>query len=503
MAATRTYLQAGAVEVLDGFEDTLTEENFDEYQEWMSGALQSHMKILLGAFMGSGKTGCSLHAFYSLWRQGKVRKALVIAPKNVAADTWPDELLEWDFARELHYAVIVGDESTRLRALEEEAEIYIINRENVRWLYETKGLLWFKQFDVLIYDEASRLKSGNKKTSGNKRKDGRKTRKRRSEFGYVAKIAHRTPRVWELAGTPNPNGLIDLWGPVYALDKGERLGTSLTKFRERWFRYNMYKRTYEPFDHSEKEIMERLQDIMYVLKEEDYLKLPPLQVRDRWVTLEPRHMKMYREFERTLALEEYDVEAQTNAILCNKLLQFANGSIYSQADMTDPDWSPTTPPEAKHVHNRKLDELGSVFEEAAGHPVLIAYSYKFDVHAIKKRYPWVRVYGQDKNDLRDWNSGKVRAMVLHPASAGHGLNFQKGGNIAVWYGLNWSLELYQQFNKRLHRRGQERSFVRLHRILARGTNDAFVAQRLTERAVTQDRITDAVRVRMEDIRRAA
>ena len=500
---TRIYLQPEAEAVVNGFPVTLTENDFEEYQWWMSRLLQKNEIVLLGAFMGSGKTATTLHAFHKLWKTGKARRALVIAPLNVAKDTWPDEIMCWDFARELHYSVIAGDEDTRSKALEEEADVFIINRENLRWLYEKKGIRWFRQFDVLIYDEASRLKAGNKRTTPNVRKDGSVSQRRLSEFGYVGKIRHQFKWVWELAGTPNPNGIIDLWGPIYILDKGERLGRSLTKFRERWFRHNQYTRKWEPFDHSEGEVMSRLKDVFYCLKEEDYLKLPPLQVVDRWVRLDPKHMKMYRDFEKTLALEEYDVEAANNAILCNKLLQFANGSIYAEDDDPEEAWNPNRKPVAKHVHNRKLDELGSIFEEAAGRPVLIAYSYKFDIHAIKKRFPWVRAYGETPNDIRDWNAGKLRAMILHPASAGHGLNFQHGGNIAVWYGLNWSLELYQQFNKRLHRRGQKGSFVRLYRILARDTNDARVAENLESKAVTQDRITDAVRVRIEDIRRAA
>ena len=499
----RQYYQPDVEGILNGFPVTLTENDFEEYQWWMSRLLQENEIVLLGAFMGSGKTATSLHAFHALWKKGAARKALVIAPLNVAKDTWPDEIMAWDFARELHYSVIVGDEDTRFEAVAEEADVYIINRENLRWLYETKGIRWFDQFDVLIYDEASRLKAGNKRTKPNTRKDGSVSRRRLSEFGYLGKIRSKFKWKWELAGTPNPNGIIDLWGPIYILDKGERLGTSRTKFLERWFRYNIYTRTYEPFDHSEEQVMDRLKGVFYYLREEDYLDLPPLQVIDRWVNLSPKHMKMYRNFEKTLALDEYDVEAANNAVLCNKLLQFANGSVYAEEDDPEEDYDPNRKPVAKHVHNRKLDELGSVFEEAAGRPVLIAYSYKFDIHAIKKRYPWVRAYGETPNDLKEWNSGKLPAMILHPASAGHGLNFQHGGNIAVWYGLNWSLELYQQFNKRLHRRGQKGAFVRLYRILARGTHDARVSEVLTDKAINQDRITDTVRVRLEDIRRAA
>lgn len=498
---TRLYLQPEAYGLVEGFDRTLTYEDFDEYQQWMSKLMQEHDAVLLGAFMGSGKTGTALHAFYEKWKTGEFKKGLIIAPLNVAKDTWPDEIMVWDFARELHYSVIVGDEDTRLEALEHEADLYIVNRENIKWLYELKGARWFRQFDIMIYDEASRLKGGDKKTKkGKPRKDGTVKPRSRSEFGYTAQVRRMIPKVWELSGTPSSNGLIDLWGPGYILDYGERLGTSLTAFRNRWFRHDQYRKTWEPFDHSEEQIMSALKDVMYVLREEDYLELPPLEVRDRYVHLEPRHMDMYRRFQRTLALDEYDVEAVNNGVLANKLLQFANGSIYSEADQDDPDWTPTTPPVAKHIHNRKLDELGSIFQEAEGAPVLIAYTFKFDVHAIKKRYPWVRVYGETPNDLKDWNQGKLRAMILHPASAGHGLNFQHGSNIAVWYGLNWSLELYQQFNKRLHRRGQKGEFVRLYRILARDTHDHWVAQTLENKAATQDQIVEYVRVNMERIR---
>lgn len=497
----RTYYQPDVVEVLDGFEITLTEGDFEDYQKWMSDLMQKNDIVLLGAFMGSGKTACALHAFKKCRDRGDVKKALVIAPLNVAKDTWPDEILAWDFAREFTYSVIVGDEERRRAALEIDADVYIINRENLRWLYETIGIRGW-EFDCLIYDEASRLKSGDKKTKKVMRKDGSWSRPRMSHFGYLRKVRHKFKKVWELSGTPAPNGVIDLWGPVYILDNGERLGRSITAFRERWFRQNPYTRAYEPFDHSEAEITEKLKGVFYCLKEEDYLKLPPLVVKDRWVRLSPSDMAKYKEFERTLAWKEYNVEAATSGVLCNKLLQFANGSIYAEEDNEDPeDWRKKSV--AKHIHNRKLDELGSIFEEAAGRSVLIAYSYKFDVQAIKKRYPWVRVYGETPNDLRDWNAGKLRGMVLHPASAGHGLNFQRGGNIAVWYGLNWSLELYEQFNRRLKRRGQQAETVWLYRILARGTNDEAVADRLESKAVTQERITDAVRVRMEDIRARA
>jgi SNF2 family DNA or RNA helicase len=502
-ADVRTYYQADVVKVLDGFPVTRTAADFEDYQKWMSDLMQKNEVVLLGAFMGSGKTATALHAARKCLDRGEIKKILVIAPLNVAKDTWPDELMVWDFARRFTYSVIVGDAATREAALAQEADIYFINRENLRWLYEKVGMVgWF--WDCLIYDEASRLKAGDKKTKGNIRMDGTASRKRMSEFGYLTKVRHKFKKVWELTGTPAPKGVIDLWGPAYILDRGKSLGTSRAKFLERWFRYDQYSRTHEPFDHSEGEILERLKGVMYCLKEEDYLDLPPIKTVDRWVNLTPLQMRQYKKFEQTLALEEYNVDAATNAVLCNKLLQFANGSIYAEEDgdpMDAPDLKRKSV--AKHIHDTKLQELGSVFEEAGGRSVLIAYSYKFDIQSIVKRYPFVRVYGSTPNDLQDWNRGKLKAMILHPASAGHGLNFQKGGNIAVWYGLNWSLELYQQFNKRLARRGQESDCVWLYRILARNTMDGSVAERLIERAITQDRITDNFRVRMEEVARWA
>ena len=346
----------------------------------------------------------------------------------------------------------------------------------------------------MIYDEITRLKSGRLRSPG-KKKGAANTG---AEFRHLVQSRHKYKYVWGLTGTPATEGLTDLWGPIYLLDRGERLGSTRTKFLDRWFSYNQYKYKHIPFGHSEEEILDRIKDVMFCFKEEDYLELPPLVVKDRWVTLDPKHMDMYRKFKRTFVLNELDIEAINSAVLVNKLCQFANGSVYSNVDENeDPEDHRSSKPEAKYVHDRKLSELESVFAESGGQPILIAYTYKFDVYAIKKRFPWVRVYGETPYDLEHWNRGKLRALVLHPASAGHGLNFQAGGHIAVLYGLCSSLELYSQLIKRIHRRGQKSDHVRLYRLLARGTHDGEVANALAEKGVTQERIVDRLKVSLE------
>lgn len=492
----RRYWQPDVVEFVYGFERTLTTDDFDDYQWKMIELLLDHPALILGAFMGSGKTGCALYAAWKLIKAGAINKALVVAPLAVARDTWPEEILTWDFARELSYSVVVGSAEERLAALRQQADIHIVNRENYRWLLTTVGLRRWP-WDLLIYDEISRLKGGKRRRPKTRNAEGRKESGRLSEFGVLVRSREKFSRVWGLTGTPASNGIIDLWGPVFLLDNGLRLGSTRTKFLNRWFYTNPYSHKSIPHDHSEGEILDRIKDVMYCFDENEYSDLPPLVKRDRWVDLEPKHMQMYRRFERTLLLDEFDIEAVNSGVLANKLLQFANGSVYSDEDDPEAPYDKKKRPKAEHVHDRKLHELESVFSESGGRSVLIAYSYRFDLYAIKKRFPWVRVYGETNHDVRDWNAGKLRAMVMHPASAGHGLNLQWGSNIMCWFGLNWSLELYQQFNKRLHRRGQE-DRVWMYRILARGTKDGVVADALEEKGATQNRIVDAFRVSLKE-----
>lgn len=452
------------------------------HQRWMVELQRDTPYVLLGSYMGSGKTASVLTALKDKLDAGQVRRVLIVAPLLVAETTWPDEIDEWEHTHDLSYEIITGTEPRRRGRLRKAADIHIINRENVPWLVKELGDDW--PYDALVWDESSRLKAGKKRTAGGTkvREDGTVKKPQLSEFGAACRIRRHLKTVVELTGTPAPGGVHNLWGQIYLLDQGQRLGATRTEFERRWFAKDPYTRRMVPFRHSEKEIMRRVKDVMFVLKEEDYADLPPLVVNTVHARLPEKAMKEYRRFERTLVAEEYDVEAVNRGVLTNKLLQFANGSLYNE-DGDD-----------LYVHDAKLKALDSIVEEAAGQPILVAYSFQFDKRAILKRYKNAVVLGEDSTVVRRWNSGEIKMLLCHPASAGHGLNLQQGGNIAVWYGLPWSLELYQQLNKRLHRDGQKADRVFLHHIVAPGTVDEVVMAALQERGATQETITDVVRV---------
>jgi len=480
-----------AIELIYGApEEILTYDDFREYQKWMAQKIIELYGVYLGAEMGLGKTAAVLYAISVLVRTGEIENVLIIAPLRVAEETWPEEIAKWDFARHLTYRVVTGDNAERRAALKRKATITIVNRENLLWLLKGIGMKRWN-FDMIVYDEASRLKKGVERTNPQPRKDGTTPDPRYTELGCLLRVWGKTKKIVELSGTPSPNGLIDLYGPIKAIDRGERLGTSKDAFTRRWFTEDRWTRKIEPKVHAEDDIMSRIGDIFFSLKEEDYLKLPPLIPVDHVVHLTKKEMAGYREFEKETAFEVLDrwgepevIEAVNNGVLTGKLLQYANGSLYREDKS------------AFKIHDHKLDVLESIMEEAAGTPVLVAYSFQFDRDAIKKRFPYARIFGENKNDKRDWDDGKIKMLVTHPASAGHGLNFQKASNIAVWYGLTWSLELYRQFIKRLHRSGQKADKVFLHRILTAGTVDYDVLDVLDDRGATQDQITDRVRVRL-------
>lgn len=480
-----------AVELLYGPpRSLLTEADMRPYQRWMSEKMCGLRGTLIGAEMGLGKTGSSIHAMVGMLKGGTILNPLIVAPLYVAEWTWPDEFRTWAFSRDVSFRVVTGTEEERLAALRYPAEVTIINRENLRWLDEQyEGRPW--PFDSIWYDEVSRLKQGLIRVRQSKEQRKKGVKAGFTELGVIHKRRAQTKRFVGLSGTPAPNGLIDIWGPIFACDAGQRLGTSITAYKQRWFKEDKYDYSITAFPHSEKEIMDRVGDVFFSLRSEDYLTLPQLVPLNHAIKLPNKARTIYHQMENEMGVEMVNragdpvfVEAVNNGVLTSKLLQLANGSIYDETGEDIP------------VHDAKLDVLESIMEEAAGKPVLVAYSFRFDLKLIRKRFPYVRVLGESMSDIRDWNNGEIRMLLTHPASAGHGLNIQHGSNIAVWYGLTWSLELYLQFLKRLHRPGQKADRVFLHHIIAEDTVDENVLAVCARKGATQDQITDAVRVRL-------
>ena len=445
---------------------------------------------LLAVEMGMGKTVTTATAVRWLLDLCMVRRVLIVAPLRVAQKTWPDEFEQWEHLRVLHWKSLVGTigqklSPTKRRALLLEflndplGEIAIINRENVVWLYKTLQELkipW--PFDMMVYDESSRLKEGKTRTG----------RRNISEFGVYSKVRKYMDYVIELTGTPTPKGLIDLWGQIVVIDQGERLGTSKTAFLSRWFESDYNGWNFTPYAHSEDDIMSRIGDIMVSMKARDYIELPPAIPNPIYVDLTPQQEKDYKRFQKELALEEFDIEAVNRGVLTGKLLQYANGSVYR----TDNDVEPPTR-EIVHIHDHKLSALESIVAETNGANLLVAYSFRFDLDRIKKKYPKARE-ATEPGALDAWNRGEVAMLLAHPASIGHGMNLQFGGHHVVWYGLNASLELFQQFNARLPRPGQKSDYVMIHMILCRNTFDERLLSVLGSRDATQDRLTEAVKL---------
>jgi len=429
----------------------------------------------LGLFldMGLGKTVITLTAIQELmYNRFEVSRVLVIAPKRVAEDTWTREHAKWDHLKELKISKVLGDERQRVRALQEDADVYVIGRDNVIWLTDCyfqqmrKGWL----FDMVVIDELSSFKNPQAK-----------------RFRALRRAMPFTKRVIGLTGTPSPNSLIDLWAELYLLDRGERLGATLGEYREKYFRpgarsgYVVYK--WEPFRNAQKEIEEKISDICVSMGAADYLELPERIDNIIPVQLSPAEMAAYRkmETEQLLQIGGNDIAALNAAAVMNKLLQIANGSVYSVDG------------EVIRIHRAKLDALSEI-TDTADSPVLVFYSYQHDLAAIQSRIRDTRVL-ESAEDIADWNAGKTHVLLAHPASIGYGLNLQEGGHIIVWYGLTWSLELYQQANARLHRQGQEKPVI-IHHLIAEGTVDEDVMDALRRKDTSQASLLAALKGRV-------
>ncbi|SNV67159.1 SNF2-related protein [Clostridium cochlearium] len=443
-----------------------------DYQEYATQWILDKEKAGLLLDMGMGKSVITLTAIDELmFDYFEVSKVLVIAPLRVAESTWDEEAAKWDHLKHLKISKVLGTEKERINALYTKADIYIINRENVKWLVDKCGKDW--PFDMLVIDELSSFKSH-----------------RAQRFKALKKVRPFMKRVVGLTGTPAPNGLIDLWSQIYLLDGGERLGKTITGYRERYFlpdkRNQHIVFTYKLKEGAEEAIYEKLSDICVSMKAEDYLKLPERINNIIPIYLPKKAKDKYDQLERDLLLplKDSDIVANTAGVLANKLLQMSNGAVYDENG------------DVKEIHNAKLKALEDSIEAANGKPVLIFYSYKHDLDRIKKHLKRDDLTVLDTaEDIKNWNEGKIPIMLAHPASAGHGLNLQAGGNIIIWFGLTWSLELYSQANARLYRQGQKQNVI-IHHLVSKGTMDEDVMKALEGKEVGQEALLNAVKARV-------
>ena len=445
------------------------------YQEYATAFIEANPISCLLLDMGLGKTAITLTALSDLlFDSFEAHRILVIAPLRVARDTWPEELRKWEHLSDLRFSVAIGTESERKTALLKQSDIYIINRENVQWLIDESGLLF--DFDTVVVDELSSFKNHQSK-----------------RFRSLMKARPKVKRIIGLTGTPSSNGLMDLWAEFRLLDMGQRLGRFIGQYRSDYFvpdkRNGQVIFSYKPQPSAEKRIYAKIADITISMKSNDHLKMPKLVTAEYPVRMSEDERKRYDEMKRDLVLQLADgeVTAANAAALSNKLCQMANGAVYGDGG------------DFHHIHDRKLDALEDLIEAANGKPVMIAYWFKHDLERISLRLksrhiPFSKM--DTSESIARWNRGELPVALIHPASAGHGLNLQSGGNTIIWFGLTWSLELYQQTNARLWRQGQQRDTVVIHHITAKDTIDERVIKALSEKDRTQTALIDAVKANL-------
>lgn len=440
------------------------------YQEYAIRYIETHPISALLIDMGLGKTSITLTAIRNLlFDSFEVCKVLVIAPLRVAKNTWTDEIKKWEHLSTLTYSLIVDNENERLSALNEKADIYIINRENVDWLVNKSGYKF--DFDMVVIDELSSFKNHQSK-----------------RFKSFMKVRPLVKRIVGLTGTPSSNGLMDLFAEFKILDMGKRLGYFIGQYRNTYFKPDKMNGpivySYKPLPNAENAIYEKISDITVSMKANEYLKMPELLTSNYVVELSNSEKNQYDEMKKSLVLEITDGEitASNAASLSNKLCQLSNGAIYDDEQ------------NIVEIHDRKLEALEDIIESMNGKPLLIAYWYRHDLERIKSRFSVREI--KTSEDISDWNDGKIPVALIHPASAGHGLNLQNGGSTLVWFGLTWSLELYQQTNARLYRQGQKNTVVIQH-IITKGTIDEQILKALQKKNKTQADLIDAVRAIFE------
>ncbi len=443
-----------------------------EYQRYATEYIETHPVAAVLLDMGLGKTSITLTALNNLlFDSFEVCRILVIAPLRVARNTWGAEIEKWDHLDSLQYSVAVGTETERLSALKKPADIYLINRENVQWLISESGIPF--DFDMVVIDELSSFKNHQTK-----------------RFKALMKVRPKVKRIVGLTGTPSSNGLMDLWAEFRLLDMGERLGRFIGQYRTSYFRPDKQNGqvvfSYKPLPGAEKQIYGKISDITISMKSTDHLQMPELINSRYTVYLSEKEDSRYADLKKDLVLQlpDGEITAANAASLSGKLSQMANGAVYTDAG------------ETVAIHERKLDALEDIIEAANGKPVLVAYWFRHDLERIMERLKKLKIPCSrldTDGSIRKWNAGEIPVALIHPASAGHGLNLQSGGNTLVWFGLTWSLELYQQTVARLWRQGQASETVVVQHIITKGTIDERIMKALSEKDTTQAALIDAVK----------
>ena len=442
----------------------LSRDDLHAYQRKAIEFVLRERRCMLALDMGLGKTASTLTVISDMLDGFTANKVLVVAPLRVANSVWRQEGRLWEHLKHLRISVCTGSDKARRGALALDADVYVINRENMPWLVENYGAKW--SFDMVVIDESSSFKNASSK-----------------RFKALRKMLPHIDAMVLLTGTPSPNGLLDLWAQMYLIDYGERLGRTLTGYKQRFFEADYFGRKFDLRPGSADKIHGLLSDKIVHMNADDYLDMPARIDLTIGVDLPPEVMSNYLDFERTMLAEidGEEVEAATAAVLANKLLQYANGALYTNAAGY---WA--------EAHGVKLDALADIVEDNPGETMLVAYNYKSDLERLIKRFPQARVLDKKQETIDAWNRGEIPMLLAHPASAGHGLNLQNGGALCVWFGLNWSLEYYQQFNARLHRQGQTRP-VRIAHIVSNNTIDQRVLGVLQNKNATQKSLLDALK----------
>lgn len=441
----------------------LTKGNLHNYQHKGVTHIIDNPSSALFLDMGLGKTATSLTAADELiYDRFEVDKILVIAPLRVANNVWHTEASKWEHLKHLKFSIVTGSARDRVKALQRTADIYVINRENVKWLVD-----YYKNkfpFQMVFIDESSSFKNPASQ-----------------RFKSLKKVLHKIKRMVLLTGTPAPNGYMDLWSQIYLLDSGLRLGKNITFFRSRYFDKDFMGYNYTLREKADIQIQEAISDIVLSMQSEDYLELPEHVTSVLGNKLEGDLLKKYQKLEADMIMEIEDdkITAMSAAALSNKLLQFCSGNMYDEVG------------NVHHIHSLKIDTLKEIIDENPADNILVAYNYRHELEAIKSAFPEAKVLSKNGQEVSDWNEGKIKLLLAHPASAGHGLNLQDGGSVYVWYGFTWSLELYQQFNKRLHRQGQSDTVRGFH--IAVGDTEYRLMSVLSKKDATQDDLLKALK----------